>query len=107
MWGYSGGSIATEAAAEPQLRYAPELDISGVVVRVLVDHSLDNMDMLNKSPIAIPLVAALLGTMSQYSEAAACVRSRLRPETASEFLSAKDMDLSASLRAFAMKYIYL
>lgn len=106
MWGYSGGSIATEAAAELQVQYAPELDISGVVVGGLVDHLSDNMDMLNKSPIAVSLVAALLGTTSQYPEAAAYVRSRLRPETADEFLSAKDMDFSASLRAFAMRDIY-
>lgn len=30
MWGYSGGSIATEFAAELQVQYAPELNFSGV-----------------------------------------------------------------------------
>ncbi|KAI1478962.1 LIP-domain-containing protein [Daldinia eschscholtzii] len=106
MWGYSGGSIPTEAAAELQVQYAPELGISGVVVGGLVDHLADNMDMLNKSPIAVSLVSALLGLSSQYPEAAAYVRSRLRPETASEFLSARDVDSGASLRKFAMKDIY-
>ncbi|KAI8966326.1 LIP-domain-containing protein [Daldinia sp. FL1419] len=106
MWGYSGGSIATAAAAELQVQYAPELDISGVVVGGLVDHLADNMSMINKSPIAVSLVAVLLGTTTQYPEAAAYVRSRLRPETADEFLRAKDIDFGASLRAFAMKDIY-
>lgn len=31
MWGYSGGGLATAAAAQRQSRYAPELRISGIV----------------------------------------------------------------------------
>lgn len=31
MWGYSGGGLATAAAAQQQSRYAPELRISGIV----------------------------------------------------------------------------
>lgn len=32
LWGYSGGSLASEFAAELQVQYAPELQISGVAL---------------------------------------------------------------------------
>lgn len=32
MWGYSGGALATEWAAELQVQYAPELNFSGVAL---------------------------------------------------------------------------
>lgn len=106
MWGYSGGSIATEAAAELQVQYAPELSISGVVLGGLVDDQSANRDHVNQSPIAASIVAGLLGMTSQYPEAEAYLRSRLRPETADEFLSARDINSSDALRLFAMKDIY-
>ncbi|KAK7757901.1 hypothetical protein SLS62_000279 [Diatrype stigma] len=106
MWGYSGGSIATESAAELQVQYAPSLAISGVALGGLVDDLAANRDRANQSPIAASIVAGLLGLASQYPEAEAYLRRRLRPETAREFLSAKDINSSDALRLFAMKDIY-
>ncbi|KAI4863512.1 LIP-domain-containing protein [Hypoxylon rubiginosum] len=106
IWGYSGGSLATGAAAEMQVQYAPELDISGVVLGGLLDNLSDNLHLLNKSPLSSNIVNGLLGLMSQYPEAAVYVRSRLRPETADEFLSAKDISSSESIATFAMKDVY-
>ncbi|KAI1770656.1 LIP-domain-containing protein [Hypoxylon cercidicola] len=106
IWGYSGGSIATGAAAEMQVQYAPELDISGVVLGGLLDNLSDNLNLLNKSPLSSNIVNGLLGLMSQYPEASAYVRSRLRPEAADEFLSAKDISSGESVAKFAMKDVH-
>lgn len=106
LWGYSGGSIATKAAAELQRQYAPELKLSGVVLGGQVDSVSGNMSRVNQSPIAVSVVAGLVGLSSQYPEAEEYIRSRLRPETAKEFLSIRDINSSDALRLFAMKDIY-
>ncbi|KAI0155254.1 LIP-domain-containing protein [Xylariaceae sp. FL1272] len=106
MWGYSGGSIATEAAAELQAAYAPDLSISGAVVGGLVDNISANYDLLNGTALAGNLVAAVLGLTAQYPEAFAYVRSRLKPETADEFLAARHMNTGAATKFFSGKDIY-
>ncbi|XXH03304.1 hypothetical protein Hte_009702 [Hypoxylon texense] len=106
MWGYSGGSIATGAAAEMQVQYAPELNISGVALGGLVDNLSDNLNLVNKCPLSSNVVHGLLGLMSQHRELEAYIRSRLRPETAEEFLSAKHMSSGESIAAFSMKDVY-
>ncbi|KAJ8123914.1 hypothetical protein ONZ43_g245 [Nemania bipapillata] len=106
MWGYSGGSIATEAASELQLQYAPELQISGTALGGLFDDLTANMDRVNSSPIAASVVGGLIGTTTQYPEAAAYLRSRLRPDVIDEFYRARDINVNDSLRLYAMKDIY-
>lgn len=106
MWGYSGGSIATEAAAELQPEYAPGLSISGAVVGGLVDNISADYDLFNGTPLAGDLVAVVLGLVAQYPEASAYVRSRLEPETADEFLSARIMNTAAVTSVFSNKNIY-
>ncbi|PKS12523.1 hypothetical protein jhhlp_000730 [Lomentospora prolificans] len=106
MWGYSGGSIATGAAAELQTQYAPELDISGTVLGGLVDNISADFENLNKSPIAGTLVAFLLGVTAQYAEAKEYLESRLRPEIKDGFLSVRDISVSDAVKMFAQKDIY-
>ncbi|KAI2464013.1 LIP-domain-containing protein [Annulohypoxylon bovei var. microspora] len=106
MWGYSGGSIATEAAAELQVQYAPELNISGAAFGGLVADFSADFDLFNGSAIAGDLVSVVLGVTAQYPEAEAYVRSRLVPSTASEFLNARSMNLGAATKFFSMKDIY-
>ncbi|KAI1332132.1 LIP-domain-containing protein [Xylariaceae sp. FL0255] len=106
MWGYSGGSIATEAAAEMQAEYAPQLSISAAVVGGLVDDIAADYDLFNETPIAGDLVAAILGLAAQYPEAYNYVCSRLKPKTAEEFLAAKNMTLIAATQFYANKNIY-
>ncbi|KAI1452554.1 LIP-domain-containing protein [Annulohypoxylon moriforme] len=106
MWGYSGGSIATEAAAELQVQYAPELNISGAMLGgVVADFSAD-FDLFNGSAIAGDLVAVILGVTAQYPEAEAYVKSRLVNSTAAEFLGAKNMTLGQATAFFSKKDIY-
>ncbi|KAI1380099.1 LIP-domain-containing protein [Hypoxylon crocopeplum] len=106
LWGYSGGSIATEAAAELQVQYAPELTIGGAAMGGLVADFERDFDLVNESPIAGDLVAALLGVTAQYPEASAYLKSRLHPANASEFLGARSMITGAATTFFSMKDIY-
>ncbi|KAI0885862.1 LIP-domain-containing protein [Annulohypoxylon maeteangense] len=106
MWGYSGGSIATEAAAELQVQYAPELNISGAVLGGLVADFSTDFDLFNGSAIAGDLVSVVLGVTSQYPEAKAYVESRLVNSTAAEFLGARNMTLGQTTKYFSMKDIY-
>ncbi|KAI1348042.1 LIP-domain-containing protein [Xylaria sp. FL0043] len=106
MWGYSGGSIATEVAAELQTEYAPSLSISGAVVGGLVDNISADYDLFNGTALAGDLVAVVLGLVAQYPEALAYVHNRLKPETADEFLAARHMNTGAVTSFFSCKDIY-
>lgn len=106
MWGYSGGSIATGAAAELQPSYAPELEIPGTVLGGLVDDLSADLDLINKSPIAGTLIAFLLGVTAQFPEARAYLESKLVEDTKEEFMSVLDINVADAVKAFAGRDIY-
>ncbi|KAI0910127.1 LIP-domain-containing protein [Ustulina deusta] len=86
--------------------YAPSLSISGAVVGGLVDNISADYDLFNGTALAGDLVAVVLGLAAQYPEALAYVRSRLKPETADEFLAARHMNTGAVTSFFSSKDIY-
>ncbi|KAI1140106.1 LIP-domain-containing protein [Hypoxylon sp. FL0543] len=106
MWGYSGGSIATEAAAELQVQYAPELNISGAVWGGLVADYAADLPYFNGTALAADAVAGILGVTVQYPEADAYVKSRLHPENATEFLAGRSMDQTSATSFYAFKDVY-
>ncbi|KAI1397370.1 LIP-domain-containing protein [Hypoxylon fuscum] len=106
MSGYSGGSIATEAAAELQVQYAPELNIRGTVLGGLVADFSTNFDLFNESPLAGDLVNLLIGVTTQYPEATAYLRSRLHPAKASEFFEATNMTTTQAIIFWENQDIY-
>lgn len=102
MWGYSGGSLASEKAAELQVQYAPELAAGfvGAALGGLVSNLGALYTITNKTPYTGNLVLVLLGVMNEYPEVDAYLRSRLKtegPQDAAAFLKGRDMD---SLQAF-------
>ncbi|CAF3501033.1 unnamed protein product [Fusarium graminearum] len=106
IWGYSGGSIATFAAAELQSKYAPELKIDGTVLGGLVDNVSGDFDKVNKSPIAGSLVSILVGITSQYPEARKYLESCLVPAMKDEFMSVLDMEVTETVKHFFGRDIY-
>ncbi|KAM0424369.1 hypothetical protein ACHAPT_010516 [Fusarium lateritium] len=106
IWGYSGGSYATLAAAELRSQYAPELKVDGTVLGGQVDNISADFDNLNKSPIAGTLIAFLLGVTAQFPGAKAYLKSRLVRETRAEFLSVRDINVADAMRQFSGKDIY-
>lgn len=106
IWGYSGGSIATFAAAELQPSYSPDLSISAAVVGGLVDDIFTALDKINRSPIAGTLIALLIGITAQYPEARAYLESCLVPEMKDEFMAAVNTEVTQNVGKYAGKDIY-
>lgn len=111
LWGYSGGSLASEKAAELQVQYAPELSagLLGAALGGLVSDVGSMYSVVNKTPFAGNLIIILLGIMNEYPEADAYIRSRLRtdgPQNAAIFLEGRKMDSARAFRAFANQDIY-
>lgn len=106
IWGYSGGSIATFAAAELQPSYSPDLSISAAVVGGLVDDIFTALDKINRSPIAGTLIALLIGITAQYPEARAYLENCLVPEMKDEFMAAVNTEVTQNVGKYAGKDIY-
>ena len=96
VWGYSGGSIATEWALEFQEQYAPELNISGAALGGLVPNTTDVIGV--RAPDTIygsHAIAGFLGIISQYPDAYKYLLSQLKtdgPYNKTEFLAIRHMD---------------
>jgi hypothetical protein len=109
MWGYSGGSIASEWAAELQEQYAPDLHFSGAALGGLVPNASSLMDNITASSYAGLIPSFLVGMTSQDADAYAYLLSRLHssgPYNASHFLSVRAMNAGQAFAAFAMQDIY-
>jgi len=79
LWGYSGGALATEFAAELAESYAPELKLSGVVHGGLVLNVIDSTAQIsNLIGFAGLVIAGILGITSQHPEARKYIDSRLK-----------------------------
>lgn len=111
MWGYSGGSLASEKAAELQVQYAPELskNFVGAALGGLVSNLAGLYNVTNKSPYVGNLVLVLLGIMSEYPELEAYLVSRLKtegPQDAEAFLKGRKMDSLEAFQAYANQDLF-
>lgn len=106
LWGYSGGSYATGAAAELQVQYAPELNIAGAAIGGVVANMSADLANFNGTAIAGDLVSVILGLMAEYPEARVYFESRLVPATAADFLATYNRTLGQATSYFAFKDIY-
>ncbi|KAM0245182.1 hypothetical protein ACHAP5_005575 [Fusarium lateritium] len=106
IWGYSGGSIATFAAAELHSSYAPNVNINAAVIGGMVDDISADLDKINKSPLAATLIALLLGITSQYPTERAYLESRLVEGTKDELMSVLHIEVTQAVKHFAGKDVY-
>ncbi|KAI0844940.1 LIP-domain-containing protein [Daldinia vernicosa] len=111
MWGYSGGSLASEKAAELQVQYAPELSTGfvGAALGGLVRDVGSRFSFTNKLPFMGNLVLILLGIMNEYPEVDTYLRSRLKtdgPHNAAAFLKGREMDSMQAFQAYAGQDIW-
>ncbi|PWY66017.1 LIP-domain-containing protein [Aspergillus heteromorphus CBS 117.55] len=96
LWGYSGGALASEWAAELQGQYAPELTFSGAAVGGLTPNITNVMDSVSGTLSAGLVPAAILGISSQHPDTYAYIVSQLKPNgtyNRARFLATKDLDL--------------
>lgn len=128
MWGYSGGALASEWAAELQVQYAPELNFSGAALGGLAPNTTSTLFTINRSssvglaavslsgfrglsePTDTDLLnqSSYLGATSQYPEGREYLLSRLRtsgPYNATGFLAALNYTLGQAHAAYAYQDI--
>lgn len=104
LWGYSGGSIASENAAELHHSYAPELDVAGAALGGLVSNLSSAIPIISGTIWAGLLPEATLGLFSQYPEAMEYLLSQLKesgPYNQTGFLAAKDMTIAEAFAVYA------
>jgi hypothetical protein len=80
LWGYSGGSIASEFAAELRATYAPEIEIAGVAVGGLPTPVTAVLEAVNESPYAGLIVSGLWGYANAFPAVESYLLSRLTDE---------------------------
>jgi len=108
LWGYSGGALASEWAAELQVQYAPDLNISGAALGGLTPNVTSVLQTINKSYAAGLAPSAILGLTSQFPEVYEYIISRLKTsgtDNATTFLSALNMSVGEAGGVFAFKDI--
>lgn len=109
LWGYSGGSFASEFAAELQVQYAPELRIAGVALGGLVDNATSAVDDVNGNPYAGLIPLGLLGLTAQYPEVRAYILDQLHetgPYNATTFLSSFNLTIVEIFAIFANQSLW-
>jgi hypothetical protein len=104
--GYSGGSIASEWAAELAADYAPELSFNGIAIGGVIPNIWNVFNAASGTMWAGLLPAGILGLCSQHADVDAYVRSRLEPANSSTFLEATSLSLDESLVLYAYQDIY-
>ncbi|KAK0714734.1 secretory lipase-domain-containing protein [Lasiosphaeris hirsuta] len=106
LWGYSGGALASEWAAELSGQYAPKLKIAGVALGGLTPNVTSVTDFINGRECAGLIPAGLLGIATQHEAAYQWIVSRLKPATAQVFLSVKSLTAAQSIALFRRQNIY-
>ncbi|KAK4505460.1 hypothetical protein PRZ48_003423 [Zasmidium cellare] len=105
LWGYSGGSIASEWAAELQVQYAPELKIDGAALGGLAPNFTAALaNVYNGSYFAALIPAALYGLASQHPFVKQYLASELKttgPYNATTFNSILNLDILSAFNFFA------
>lgn len=104
MWGYSGGSVASENAAELQVQYAPELNFAGAAVGGLVSNLTAAISSINGSPFTGLIPSALVGLTTQYPDAYKYLVSQLKTSGAynkTTFLSVKNLSFEEAVVVFS------
>ncbi|KAG8160860.1 hypothetical protein KVR01_009124 [Diaporthe batatas] len=106
MWGYSGGALASEWAAELQVQYAPEMNFGGAAIGGLTPNVTSVLYSINTKLAAGLAPSSILGLSSQYPEERAYLLSRLKTEgpfNATGFLAALNYTVVQAARAYAFQ----
>lgn len=109
LWGYSGGALASEWAAELQVQYAPELNFIGAALGGLTPNITNVFTTVNETPISYFIPPAVMGLASQYPAVYQYVIQELKasgPYNKTGFLAAKSLTLDEAAYVYASQDIY-
>ncbi|RMZ76691.1 hypothetical protein DV738_g4855, partial [Chaetothyriales sp. CBS 135597] len=108
LWGYSGGALASEWAAELQVQYAPELEFSGAALGGLTPNVTTVLNAITGTVYAGLAPPSIIGISNQYPETYNYLVSRLKPSgpyNRTEFLSAVNLTLSQAIFKYAFQNV--
>ena len=108
MWGYSGGALASEWAAELQVQYAPELNFAGAALGGLTPNTTTVMEACSGQLCAGLTPPGIIGLASQFPEVLEYIKSQLRTEgplNATSFLSVQTLGLAQTSMLFAFQNV--
>ncbi|KAK3319103.1 secretory lipase-domain-containing protein [Apodospora peruviana] len=106
LWGYSGGALASEWAAELAVQYAPKLKIAGIALGGLTPNVTSVTGYINGRECAGLIPAGLLGIATQHPDAYSWIVGRLKPASAATFLSVRQMTAAQAIAQFRYQNIY-
>ncbi|KAF3761640.1 hypothetical protein M406DRAFT_64820 [Cryphonectria parasitica EP155] len=112
VWGYSGGALASEWAAELQLDYAPELDFAGAALGGLTPNVTSVLLQINAKISAGLAPPAILGLLSQWPATQDYVFSQFTTNTKgiyteANFMAAENYTLSDDESSYELQDIFL
>ncbi|KAE9367996.1 LIP-domain-containing protein [Stipitochalara longipes BDJ] len=90
MWGYSGGALASEFAAELQAHYAPEIDVVGMAIGGLTPNITNVYNTINNGLFAGLNVAGILSLAKAYPDSNTYLQATLVPSKAAAFDAANE-----------------
>ncbi|KAK3678734.1 hypothetical protein LTR78_001187 [Recurvomyces mirabilis] len=109
LWGYSGGSLASEWAAELQRSYAPDLTIAGAALGGLVSNGTSVLAHASEQWWSGLLPGFLLGLTAEYPTARSYLLSQLKQSgqyNATKFLSVMNGTVEDAFVTFANQPIF-
>ena len=89
LWGYSGGALASEWAAELQPQYAPELgaNLKGVALGGLTPNITNVLLTINQGPYVGIAFGGLTGLSKAFSSLSCYLNAHLLPDKKAQFLA--------------------
>ncbi|KAG7287603.1 hypothetical protein NEMBOFW57_007115 [Staphylotrichum longicolle] len=106
LWGYSGGALASEWAAELAGQYAPKMRIAGVALGGLTPNVTSVTEFLNGREGAGLIPQGLMGIATQHPDAYGWIVARLKPGLRELFLSVRRMTAAQAIATFRYQDIY-
>jgi hypothetical protein len=109
LWGYSGGSIATEYAAELQQKYAPDLTLNGVAVGGLIPNIETTVRTVTGTTTAGLIPLGTIGLSRQYPGLLDYFKRNLKSTgqfNATTYLAAANMSVGEAFEIFAGQNIF-
>ena len=109
LWGFSGGSLASEWAAELQAAYAPELHFAGVALGGTVPNITQVLQLGSGQWWTGLIPLAAFGITAEYPDARAYLLSQLKatgPYNATGFSQALNLDVGTAFTVYAGQPVY-
>lgn len=108
LWGYSGGALASEWAAELQVQYAPELNFAGAALGGLTPNVTSVLESITGTPLAGLAPSGILGLASQFPDLEAFLQKNLKRTgkyNITGFYAARNFTLLESIGTYANQNI--